>query len=335
MDSESPERHPIDDLVRDYLEQQAEQEDTAALTARVLASISDQDRIVGEVQSPTPALRVRPFARRFMKPAAYVAATAAALWIAFVVGRMDTTAYANATTLVRAAILTHSEPIERCYVVTVEREHEDRLEFTPPRDVRLWTQGDRFWVEVDRGEHRWAWGRNVDGAVWATLGPRRAVQIEPDELGRPLQYMTDLYALELESLLQTILHRYRLECTSSTTTTHVITARPRGQRERWIREAVIEVDKETKAVRQLVLNRQLPERGVSVLTFTLVDARASDESEYHPEGHLTEPARIVASDVSVERRRELLVARFGPAAKRWIASLSDDAAVESDGESAP
>jgi hypothetical protein len=202
----------------------------------------------------------------------------------------------------------------------VERENQDHSEFQPPRDIRLWTQGDRFWVEVDRGEHRWAWGRNADGAVWTTLGPRRAVQIEPDELGRPLQYMTDLYALELESLLQTILHRYRLEHTYSTTTTHVITARPRGQRERWIREAVIEVDKETKAVRRLVLHRQLPERGTSVLTFTLVDARTPDESKYHPEGQLTEPFRIMASDVSVERRRELLVARFGPAAERWIES---------------
>ena len=320
MDRKFPDRHPIDDLVRDYLEQQAEQEDTAALTARVLASISTQDPIVAEAQPPTPASHIKQLTRRFMKPIAYAAATAAALLIAFIVGRMDTTAYANATTLVRAAILTHSEPVERCYVVTVDRENENRLEFTPPRDVRLWTQGNQFWVEVDRGERRWAWGRNADGAVWTTLGPRRAVQIEPDELGRPLKYMTDLYALELESLLQTILHRYRLEHTSSTTTTHVITARPRGQRERWIREAVIGVDKETKAVRQLVLHRQLPQRGASILTFTLVDARTPDESKYHPEGHLTEPSRIVASDVSVERRRELLVARFGPAAERWIQS---------------
>ena len=320
MDRKFPDRHPIDDLVRDYLEQQAEQEDTAALTARVLASISTQDPIVAEAQPPTPASHIKQLTRRFMKPVVYVAATAAALLIAFIVGHMDTTAYANATTLVRAAILTHSEPVERCYVVTVDRENENRLEFTPPRDVRLWTQGNQFWVEVDRGERRWAWGRNADGAVWTTLGPRRAVQIEPDELGRPLKYMTDLYALELESLLQTILHRYRLEHTSSTTTTHVITARPRGQRERWIREAVIGVDKETKAVRQLVLHRQLPQRGASILTFTLVDARTPDESKYHPEGHLTEPSRIVASDVSVERRRELLVARFGPAAEKWIQS---------------
>jgi hypothetical protein len=320
MNRKSPERHPIDDLVRDYLEQQAEQEDTAALTARVLASISTQNPIVAEAQSPTPASNTGQITRRFVKPVAYVAAAAAALLIAFVVGRMDTTAYANAATLVRAAIVTHGEPIERCYVVTVEREHEDRLDFTPPRDVRLWTRGDRFWVEVDRGERRWAWGRNAEGAVWTTLGPRRAVQIEPEELGRPLQHMTDLYAVELESLLQTILRRYKLDLTSSTTTTHVITARPRGQRQSWIRETVIEVDKETKAVRRLVLHRQPPERGASTQTFTLVDARTPDESKYSPEGHLTEPFKILTSDVSVERRRELLVAWFGPAAEKWIQS---------------
>lgn len=320
METKPPDKHPIDDLVRDYLEQQAEQEDTAALTARVLASISKQDPIVAEAQLPTPASHTRQLARRSMKPVAYMAATAAALWGAFVVGRMDPAAYANATTLVRAAIQTHGEPIERCYVVTVERENEDRLEFKPPRDVRLWTQGNRFWVDVDRGKHRWAWGRKTDGVVWTTLGPRQAVQIEPDELGRPLRYMTDLYAVELESLLETILRRCKLERTSSTATTHIINARPRGIRQRWLREAVIEVDKETKAVRQLVLHRQSPERGASMQTFSLVDARSPDESKYHPEGHLKEPFGILTSGVSVERRREVLVAWFGPTAEKWIQS---------------
>jgi len=35
---------------------------------------------------------------------------------------------------------------------------------------------------------------------------------------------------------------------------------------------------------------------------------------------VTEPFSIMASDVSVERRRRLLVARFGPAAEEWIQS---------------
>ena len=310
--------NPVDDLVRQYLEHQAEQEECEPLIERVLGTIERTDTV------KTKTRRVRtPASMRHQglwTQSLWFVGAAATVLLAFVVGRWGQSARAEASVLVRAALATHAGPVERCYTVTVERESKDRSEFKPPRDVRLWTQGDRFWVEVDRGERRWAWGRNANGAVWTTLGPRRAVQIEPDELGRPLKYMTDLYALEFESMLQTILHRYRLERTSSTTTTHVITARPRGQRERWIREAVIEVDKETKAVRQLVLSRQLPERGVSVLTFTLVDARTPDESKYHPEGHLIEPFRIVASDVSVERRREFLVARFGSGAERWIES---------------
>jgi hypothetical protein len=288
-----------------------------------MASVSTPDSVGDEPKSTSFRSSERHFKGRLLKPVAYVAATAAAVLIAFVVGRMDTIPHANAATLVRAAIQTHGEPIERRYVVTVERENEDRLEFKPPRDVRLWTQGDRFWVEVDRGEHRWAWGRKTDGAVWTTLGPRRAVQIEPDELGRPLQYMTDLYAVELESLLQTILRRCKLDRTSSTATTHIINARPRGIQQRWLREAVIEVDKETKAVRQLVLHRQSPERGASTQTFTLIDARSPDESKYHPEGHLREPFRILTSDVSVERRRGVLVAWFGPAAENWIQSTEE------------
>ena len=226
MDSELPDKHPIDDLVRDHLEQQAEQEDTTALTARVLASVSTQDSFAVEPESPAAVSHINRITRRLMKPIAYLAASASAVLIAFVVGRMNTTAYASAATLVRAAVLTHSEPIERCYVVTVERENEDDFEFKPPRDVRLWTQGNRFWVEVDRGERRWAWGRKADGTVWTTLGPRRAVEIGAGELGRPLRNMTDLYALELESLLQSILRRCKLERESSTAATHVITCAP-------------------------------------------------------------------------------------------------------------
>ena len=127
MDSELPDKHPIDDLVRDHLEQQAEQEDTTALTARVLASVSTQDSFAVEPESPAAVSHINRITRRLMKPIAYLAASAAAVLIAFVVGRMNTTAYASAATLVRAAVLTHSEPIERCYVVTVERENEDRL----------------------------------------------------------------------------------------------------------------------------------------------------------------------------------------------------------------
>ena len=55
-------------------------------------------------------------------------------------------------------------------------------------------------------------------------------------------------------------------------------------------------------------------------TFSLVDARSPDESKYHPEGHLKEPFGILTSGVSVERRREVLVAWFGPTAEKWIQS---------------
>ena len=202
--------------------------------------------------------------------------------------------------------------------MTVEHSGQDPSEPEPSREVRLWTQGHRFWVEVDGGERRWVWGRTADGAVWTTLGPRLAVEIGPSELGRPLQYMADLYSLELESLLKTILRRCQLERTSSTATTHVITARPHARRVRWIREAVIEVDRETKAVRRLVLRRQLPKHAPSTLTCTLVESRAPDESKYGPRGHLQRHFQIFTRDSDCEQRRAALVAWFGTCAERWI-----------------
>ena len=319
MKDESPDHHSLDELVRAYLEQQAEREDTTALKARVFASISRHDSVNDALdEEPITAARGRRKLGRLWKPAAYVAATAAAVMIAFVLGRMENQAHASASALVEAAISTHGEAIERGYVVTVEHSGQDPLELEPPLDVRLWTQGHRFWVEVDHGERRWAWGRTADGAVWTTLGPRRAVEIEPSELGRPLQYMADLYSLELESLLKTILRHCQLERTSSTTTTHIINARSQARRVRWIREAVIEVDKETKAVRRLVLHRQLPKHAPSTFTCTLVESRTPDESKYGPRGHLQRSFQVFTRDSQREQRRAALIAWFGKQAERWI-----------------
>ncbi len=270
---------------------------------------------------------------RIAKRAGWVVAAAVVMLAAFLVGRWDATALADATAVVRAAMVTHAEPIERIYVVTVERSEAASPGLDSPREVRVTTQGDRFWVEMNRGERGWVWGRDADGAIWLTVGPRRALVIAQDELGAPLQYISDLYSLNLESLLQNVLKHCTLTHDGTLDAAHTITATPRRRwHGGWLRTATIDVDRETKAVRRLVIEREIPQHGTSTVTFTLVDSRTADETKYRPEGHLTEPFRLLTRETQPDKRRELMMNWFGPNAERWI--KGPGAAAPTDGKNA-
>lgn len=99
------------------------------------------------------------------------------------------------------AVEAHVEPVERVDIVQSERPAAMEPELNPPRDVRVATQGDRFYVEMNRGERRWYRGLAADGAIWLTLGPRRAIVVDPDECGPPLQYFSHLYTLNPDTPL--------------------------------------------------------------------------------------------------------------------------------------
>ena len=306
---------PIDDLVRQYLEHQAEREQCEPLIERVLQTMEGVNPDKPQSRPARAPTSMR--GQRLWTRSLWLAAAAATVLLAFVIGRWDQPARAEAAVLVRAALATHAGPVERCYTVTVERDAEPPDEQIPLRDVLIWTRGDRFWVEV-RGQRAWKWGRSSSGAIWIALRRHRALEIEADEIGPPLHQIADLYSLCLETLLENVLNHFELEYSDNGSFTHVITARPRGWASGYIREAVIEVDKETKAVKRLELQRSFPRRGDSRITFTLVDARTPDNSKYEPAGHLDEPFRILTRDLQLDKRRDVLTSWFGPQAARWI-----------------
>jgi hypothetical protein len=237
--------------------------------------------------------------------------------VSFITMQGDREAFASASRVVQSAMRTHAAPIERIYVVEVKRGESNKSKFELPRDVRVATQGDRFWVQM-RGYRDWAWGRNDQGAIWMTLGPRRAVVVNQDEIGIPLRYIGDLYTLNLETLLQGFLKYCRLEMSEGSVDTTIIVATPRRQwTNRPLQRATIEVDRETKAIRKLVIEREF-DRASSVTTFTLVDSRLADESLYGPEGHLSDPYRIFSTETNASRRRELITNWFGPTSEQWM-----------------
>jgi hypothetical protein len=310
--------HVVDQLLLDSL--LSEELGSESLTALV-DLVADEPSSGDPLPTVTASTRVYrlPRGSRRLWQSLGGAAFVAALLVAFLVGRWENSALASAATVVRAAMETHAEPVERVYIVQTERSATEEAGFNPPRDVRVATQGDRFYVEMNRGERRWFWGLDANRAIWLTLGPRRAIVVDQDECGVPLQYISNLYTLNLESLLQNFLKHCTLTHEEGPGATHSITATPKRRwHGGWLRKATIEVDRETKAVRRLVIERDIPQHGTSTVTFTLVDSRTPDESKYRPEGHLIEPFRLLTRETQPDKRRELLTNWFGPAAERWI-----------------
>jgi len=256
-------------------------------------------------------------AKYFSQLAGWGVAISLVVVLAVVLFRGEATAFANAATVVQAARESHAAAVERVYVVQVETPAAGESDFTPPLDVRVVTQGDRFYVEMNRGERRWLWGRDANGATWITLGSRRALRIDAEELGPAIAYISDLYSLNLESVLDNALRHCEIETTSDSGPVYVVKATPKRPYG-WLRGMTIDVDKETKAVRKLVLRRHTSQQGEATVTFTLVDARVPDESKYRAEGHLIEPFQIFSRDQQPERRRDVLNSWFGMAADRWI-----------------
>lgn len=226
--------------------------------------------------------------------------------------------FAGADRVVEAAMQTHSEPIERVYIVQLERGEDPLQAVDLPRDVRVSTQGDRFWVSMN-GKRQWAWGRDSQGAVWMTLGTDRAVIVGPEEIGLPLRYIGDLYTLNLETMLKSFLKYCRLDRTLSPGGADIITATTRPLwKGRPLKRAIIEVDRESKAIRKLVLERQFPNQELCVITFTLVESRIAVDSMYGPQGHLTEPYRIHTQSSDIRERYQMVLDWFGPNSERWI-----------------
>jgi hypothetical protein len=256
--------------------------------------------------------------RRRTRMSAWLVMAASLLILAwFITSNGNREAFASATQIVQAAMHTHAAPIERIYIVDVKRGETNNSRFEFPRDIRVATQGDRFWVQM-RGYRDWAWGRNDQGSIWMTLGPKRAVVVNPEEMGVPLRHIGDLCTLHLETLLKNFLKHCRLEMSDGPADSTIIVATPHKQwSSRPLQRAMIEVDRETKAIRKLVIEREF-ERSSSIVTFTLVDSRLADESHYGPEGHLVEPYRIFSAETNAPRRRELINNWFGAISEQWM-----------------
>ena len=219
----------------------------------------------------------------------------------------------------------HELPVDRCYMVEVQPSAPDESTFAPKygRVDRLWTRGDRFFVESSNRQDRWTWGQDNTGAVWLTSGRKRGLRLEADEVPPGFRRLCDTLTMQFETLLDQLLDDFELTWEAADASTlpqtrvvHAVRkgARPRGR----VQEARLEIDAETKVIRKLAVKRWSRGRATTwrleTATYTLVGSEAQPDLCYQPEGHLEAPFVIFSREHEPEKRNAILARLYGP----WI-----------------
>jgi hypothetical protein len=180
-DSEPEHDQPLETWVRADLDRRADGTDPRPLFERISRTVRDErsDNTPG-----IPADRGRelvfqlPTARRIGRWAGGLSASAAVVVLAFLVGSRVSPVQASPEALVRDAMRVHQIPMDRCYLVEVRRDSELLDESYPmtsqSRLTRVWTRGDRFWLETINPQRQWTWGRDDRGHFWIAFGSRRS-----------------------------------------------------------------------------------------------------------------------------------------------------------------
>jgi hypothetical protein len=322
-----PEQSPnvdVEALVRRSLERDAESIDPRVLFMRIQESLPGAWHEAGRAAPPRGAVL------RAWKWAG-VAAAAATVVICLAFFSQGRTALAKGETVVRDARQAHSLPIDRCYLVEIRRESPLADELTPVmpqvRLTRLWTRGDRFWVESVRPEQRWAWGRDEVNRFWIAFGPHNALSLDADEVPPWLNLYCDLHSLNFEHWLGEVLDRFDLSRDApaegpqrSTIQVHAKARYASGDHPS-IQTADLEIDAETRVVRRMVVNRVWKKQPFATVTYTLAESDARDPADYRLEGHLSDPSQVFTREHDPERRKELLSRWFGPRSTQWFRTL--------------
>jgi hypothetical protein len=312
---DSPADRNVERLVRAHLERTAETIDPRPLFGKIQQGLAPVSR------RSVPIVGHRPGIRAVWKWAAAAAAVAAVI-TGFALLLQEQTALAKGETVVRQARRAHLLPIDRCYLVEVRRESSLVAELSPGnpqvRQTRLWTRGDRFWVESVRPEQRWAWGRDEANRFWIAFGPHTAVQMDADEIPFWLNVYCDLHSLNFEKWFGEVLNRFELSREAKTgdadSSTIVVRARAKARasmpQHSYVGSAELEIDAETKVIRRMVVRRLLNGDPFATVTYSLAETDSLDPADYQVEGHVSDPSEIYTRENGPERRKELLARWF-------------------------
>lgn len=317
--------HAIDALVRAYLERQE-----AAIDARdILAKVRQQasvDPLVREHLERQEATidgaailgGVQAHRRRShgssLRRWGWSLALAAGLFIAALITLQLNPNQASAETLVRDAQQAHALAVDRRYRIDLVADPAmlERFPLLRPQQEMLWTRGDRFWIEVNFPERRWAWGQDDRGSIWLACFPDRGVRFAAGEMPDSLAAGVSVRSLHFETLLRDVLQDFDLQRQSSEGRLQRIRAELKpGHTHVTLRWAELDIDPDTKVVNRLVLQRTFHGIDIGTVTFTLEETGTQPDAAYQLEGHVNAGAVVLTRDQRLQRMSTLFE-HFGP-----------------------
>lgn len=245
-------------------------------------------------------------------PAALAAALVIALFSIQPGGKVE----ARPAEVVEQARKLSTQPLDRAYLIEAQfspaiRQRWPKLSGSVQE--RLWSRGDRFFVEA--GEGRPAWGRDERGRVWFVLNDRTGLRFDADEIAKPFEEMLTLRHVEIPSLLSDVLRNCALTEVSSVDllpNTRRIQATPIPGTRRGLESATLDIDTRSHIVRRLLLKRRLLGQSVASVLLTYLESRPRPDALYRVEGHLAAGGEIHDRANPPHRLRLLLRHQLGP-----------------------
>jgi len=296
----------IDAIVRAQLDAEASRTDPGTLWEGVL------HRLNAATTRPVEPSITRHRWRRAGTIAA-LAVLAALLFIGTFYVPSQREALASPAEVVQAARAVYKPGDTRCYRVTLTL--PARLKEAIPLLAHeasprtLCTRGDRFVVEPGFGG-KGAWGRDATGRIWVAPTNDGVAVFDVSELPLPLQNAVKIHELELGPLLDDVLADFDLtwsEPPNLPADTYTITATRHTQAGPFrIASAKLVIERETKLIRSLTVNRQLLGESGATGVFNLISAVAKDDAAYSPESHVKPGAPVYDRSKPMQRRRFIL-----------------------------
>lgn len=218
---------------------------------------------------------------------------------------------ASPADLVRQTLAEYRSAIDRCYIVKIEAEGRlRRHQFKGrlgPADSKLWVRGNSFVQIFESSEETLIWGRDPRGSVWFTIARKSAAVFEANKVPDALQELCELRTLDETTLLESLLRDYDLQYTERQSQIQTIQAKPREPtNSSKYGDLEIDIDKQSRLVHRVSLERLVDKRPVAVVSFTLNEIQERDESYYIVRSHLQDDAKVLEQESRFGDRVELL-----------------------------
>lgn len=280
--------HPMDELLRSYLDHKAADPRAQILANKVL------DQVFAKAEP-------RVSRRAVWRKSLWFSGMVAAVLVAFLGGLYLTPVHANPETIVKNAMRAHAILVDRLYLVETRTDPSNPISKAPwasaPRINYLWTRGNCFWVQPGQHSKDWALGRNDADELWLALkaGNGLGIRMPLDEVPEPVRLTAEMLTMRIEKLLEEVLVDFHLFDGEASAGTHLILATPKVDSaiSSRVQSVLLEVDSTSKVVRRVVVERLNQGRPVAQVTFKLIKTGVQPEGAYSLEGHLNADSMIV------------------------------------------